>query len=592
MDHPGREESWAMSGGQSPSYSDLAEALAGISDRQGRPGDAAAIRRMVLDRGPKLGCHVRQLVRLVRLMALCSSKHYTEALYVRVRLFTAANFRRAVSESTPSTHAVCVEANRVVFLEPAMRSETQPDKPFDLSFAQMPRLAILLDLLHNSMGHAATESHKGEGTRDLFRPILGAEPAISADEVARRVHSALETWLSQALTTSEANRKPSTLVRKAKTIGSFLIKRSKWRADAIDDDQIFAFWSRYASADGDFRSYKQVARSVLRYRRSLAVMEAESGSLQLGAGRGEIDLNRIAIEPLEFVDWRSPLRTLLSEPCRKVKWLKDMEYDGLANFLDFGARAVVEADGSAGSVCGPDAQYLSTLVSYIRLPDGGALMGPDRFELAFTRTLLRVDLFGPVQAAITNALRKGVDAPAAVAHGLSLADEESYEHVAGEYQRIRDQAREAALAALYHLGTEGNFSALLLVAELFGNKAQTSFAAMIRAAVAAGGVCADREAAVRTVLRDAFRRTMPAADDVSQIVAACAEVARRTTKKGFKPKERAILCECFPAAVPALGQLIAELDRLVTHARKMPLRDMAKEDRRLFGQVLHKIYGN
>jgi hypothetical protein len=107
-----------MSNNESPNLSDLEFALKGLHDRC-VPSAVKAVRRMVVNRGPELGPYMRQLVRLVRLLELCSdqNKGYTDFLYVRVRAFTTQHFRRAITDADPSATAVRIEADRVVFFE-------------------------------------------------------------------------------------------------------------------------------------------------------------------------------------------------------------------------------------------------------------------------------------------------------------------------------------------------------------------------------------------------------------------------------------------------------------------------------------------
>jgi len=168
----------------SPNAQDVAEALAITLEREGTsgalwcpPGDGETLRRWVTDRTAALGTGIRRAVRLARLMAVADGRDYVRFLYVRLpalraRLFHAALQEAAVQGRLDRSVAVLLD-NCVHLREPAVAPEAEAGGVFEIDFTQMPRLAALLDFLHNALGFAVVA--------DLLAPLLKRPvPASSA----------------------------------------------------------------------------------------------------------------------------------------------------------------------------------------------------------------------------------------------------------------------------------------------------------------------------------------------------------------------------------------------------------------------------
>ena len=255
-----------------PSAQDVADALAITLERQDASGapwcpprDGQALRRWVTDRSAPLGGGIRRVVRLVRLMAAADGRDYMRFLYLRLTALRARQFRSAlqaaVAEGRLPTHVAMLTDTGLLLQEPALTPRAGAREQFEIDFAQMPRLAALLDFLHNALGFAAIA--------DLLAPLLQrGTPAGSADEVARSLHAALNAWLSERL--ESANH-----IRQAQRMRAFLAGRGRVAPEAVDDESILLFWTSVAEAADDdriegFRLYRSAACALLRYRQASA----------------------------------------------------------------------------------------------------------------------------------------------------------------------------------------------------------------------------------------------------------------------------------------------------------------------------------
>src|SRR3984957_379297 len=385
-----------------PSAQDVADALAMTLEREDvsgapwcPPTDAVALRKWVADRSASLGTGIRRAVRLARLMAIADGRaDYITFLYERGGSLRARLFRqvleRAVREGRLPTRIATLTENGVRLHEAALTPQGAPQDAFEIDFVQMPRLAALLDIMHNALGFTVVA--------DLLAPLLpkiGA-PKSSADEVARALQAALNAWLSERL---ESNNH----ILQAQQIRGFIAGRGRLAPETVDDETILLFWIKAAEAGETeriegFRLYRTVAAAMLRYRQALRDAMAER-HLEEALGRGFEPANDSFIN--EQLDprgepWYSPLRALTLPPASNVKWLTAKEQHVLRNYL---GGPVDDADNSNDDT--PDSVEDSDEGAW-----KGGLAGDERFDLAHWLTLLRADVFGTVQASIVGRLRK------------------------------------------------------------------------------------------------------------------------------------------------------------------------------------------
>src|SRR6185312_13105985 len=220
-----------------PSAQDVADALAITLEREDMSGapwcpprDAAELRQWVTDRNASLGTGIRRVTRLARLMAVADGRtDYIRFLYERVRslrgpLFRQALERAAVEGRLPKGFAT-LTANGVHLREAALAPQGAPQDVFEIDFVQMPRLAALLDIMHNALGFSVVAVLLAQ-----LLPKIGA-PKSSADEVARAVQAALNAWLSDRL---ESNNH----ILQAQQIRGFIVARGRLAAETVDDETI------------------------------------------------------------------------------------------------------------------------------------------------------------------------------------------------------------------------------------------------------------------------------------------------------------------------------------------------------------------
>jgi len=571
---------------------EVAEALAMTSERTAADGspwcpprDADQVQHWVTDRGRELGGGIRRVVRLARLLAAAEG-NYLQFLHVRLptlrtRHFKVALHAAAAAGRIPRAMATFT-ANGVRMHEAALAPPGAIG--FDIDFAQMPRLAALLDVLHNALGFGAVE--------DLLKPILArGAPSLRADEVARTLHARLNAWLSERLESPH-------YIRQAQKMRAFLASRGPVKPHAIDDEAILDFWVSAAATPGDsetegFRLFRSSARAMLRYRRALR--DADSWR-QIGAPlnlddhlhrQTDAESGAPAVEA-----WQSPLRALATPPASAVKWLTKRERLWLLNYLggphpdrDEPEDEGSEADGQAS---------------------GAGLADAERFDLEFVRTLLRADVFGPVQSNVVAGLRRRVAPAAAVAQALAQAGDTAYEACAASYGEVGEQLRTECLAALATLMEAGAPQCLHLVSHLGGREVLEELLADARRdpppaeADDDDGGAADEPAPARgmgayvaALERAAAAGAQGAPASPTQTLLAKAQAAlRKVGRIGFRRSDRgdaAVVAALAAGAAPVV-EVLRELERLLPALAEAGPRAAMAIDRQRFEAAFHRIY--
>jgi hypothetical protein len=561
----------------SPSAQDVADALAMTLEREAvsgapwcPPGDAVALRKWVTDRSASLGTGIRRAVRLARLMAIADGRtDYIRFLYERVGTLRARLFRqvleRAAAEGRLPKSVATLTENGVHLREVALAPQGAPQDAFEIDFVQMPRLAALLDIMHNALGFTVVG--------DLLAPLLpktGA-PKSSADEVARALQAALNAWLSERL---ESNNH----ILQAQKIRGFIAGRGRLAPETVDDETILLFWISAAEAGETeriegFRLYRTAAAAMLRYRHALRDAMAER-YLEEALGRGLEPANDSAIG--EQVDsrgepWRSPLRMLYKPPASQVKWLTAREQYVLFNYLG-GPAGANEADNDPSDPAGNS--------------DDGAwdvgLAGDERFSLSHWLTLLRADVFGAVQASIVGRLRKRADAETAIAQAVETLDAAAYASAASVYADLRSQLHVESLAALALLMEGGSAEAVILLRGLGGDAAITEIIGPARRRPVPTGDDDDEDSvedendtdnaagnllqAITPRLTAAIADPTTLAEGVARTLLVEAVTARRkVSRAGFRREDRADpqMATALRSGATAVLDLIQELDRLL-----------------------------
>lgn len=402
----------------------LRAALQNVGDATGRHGD----RRYGLDvmrlLERMLACRdysraVLQLTHLIYALDAAADRPggYVEALYrmdrvvpnAFARLLRSARWRRAGFE---------VEGDALLI--------RYADGRFVLTASRMVVLAGLLEVLFETVGYAAVD--------DAVQPLLDGSASmrtasISANTLAR----ALYAFLSEELP-------PQQQLQKFRSLAAFFETLAEDGEVDIDDEIVFAFWSRYAtSAEGDFRSFATVFDDVIAFVRAVqaaenleimgrtaslddtaggafAIAQSDPGfaaiRLHDDAAEAPDDLVETALSRAEIravAEWQSPLAGLQVEPADRIKFLNKRELGDLTRLMTIGPLA-----------------------------------------LKFAVSILRADVFGADQARITQALRRNLDG-AGLRAVVESAGETDYRGRAALYGKCREQLDRSMKAALHIL---------------------------------------------------------------------------------------------------------------------------------------------
>jgi hypothetical protein len=574
------------------SAQEVAEALGITSERTALDGspwcpprDADLVRRWVTDRGRELGGGIRRAVRLARLLAAAEG-NYLQFLHVRIPTLRARNFKFALQAAAAAgrlPRAMATLAASGVHFHEALLAPPNATG-FDIDFAQMPRLAALLDVLHNALGFATVE--------DLLKPVLArGAPPVHADEVARSLHASFNGWLSERLESPH-------YIRQAQKMRAFLTSRGPVGPDAIDDEAILAFWVSVAAMPGDsetegFRLYRSSARAMLRYRRALR--DAESYR-QIGMPlnlddhlrrQPEGDNAAVAVEA-----WQSPLRVLGTHPANGVKWLTKRERLRLLNYLGGPHPDREEPEDEPPEAAEQGAET--------------GLVDAERFDLRFVRTLLRADVFGPVQSNLVAALRRRLAPTAAIGQALSQAGDAAYEACATSYAEVGEQLRLECLAALLPLLQAGAPQALHLVFYLGGREAFADLVGDSRRDRALDDEADDEQdggqetAAGRDIgawVAALERAAATGAADapvgpVQTLLAQSNAALRKVARVGFRREDRgdAAIVAALATGATAVIDILRELDRLLPPLQEAGPRDALIADRQRFEAAFRRIY--
>jgi hypothetical protein len=515
-------------------------------------------------------------------MAIADGRDYVRFLYARLTALRSRHFRSALEDAVAKgrlQRAVATLSETGIHLrEPALLLQGAAHDEFEIDFAQMPRLAALLDFLHNALGFTVVA--------DLLAPLLERRaPPKHADEISRALQAALNAWLSPRL--ASANH-----ILQGQRMRAFLASRGRIAPDAIDDEGILLFWMTMAEAPEDeridgFRLYRSVAVAMLRYRGALRDAAA-ARHLEDAMGRGFEPANDFAIDEgaTRGEPWRSPLRGLALPPADRVKWFTKKEQRALLNYLGGPA-------GDAEDEETPDGDGGSEFGAW-----SGGLAGEERFDLSYWLTLLRADVFGAAQASIVARLRKRVPASEAVAQVMAQVDRAAaYNAAAAIYADLRQQLHLESQAALSLLAEAGAPEAVILLEGLGGRDAVRAVLGLMTGDTSPGE---DEEAGaedVRNRIAAALQAAFVDAESVPEgpgrkVLLDAAAASRKVGRAGFRHEDRADadMIAALRSGAGAVFEVIRELDRLTAVlSQKAPGGDIAADASRFHG-TFQRIY--
>lgn len=619
----------------SPAW-ELLDALAILRERKVSLGDghepigwcppwaAAAIRRCVIDRSGDLWPNLRAAVRLVRAASLAEPRGYVHFMYGSVRALSGPRFRAGFHAArdrrrVPAT-GLEIGPQAVRLLETEMLARTGAGiDGFEITYAQMPRLVALLDVLHNTLGY--------DKVAELLEPVTTAgRPALAADDIAKVLRSAFHGWLAPRLDSPRHRQQAKLIFAFLRTTagpepglgtpaGAGPDRSVVPAPEHVTDQSIVEFWklrakhwhgrgksesTRKSAQDEGFRAYRATAQAMLRYRwclRDAAVMfEAISKENFDRAVEGmrapdvepEISLLGRQSLPTDAAEaWLSPITQLTTPPADRIKWLNAKERDWLENYL---GKAEPELEQEQASE--PKEEHI-----------GSGLDGGRRFDLCFARTLLRADVFGPVQGVLTARTRQLKDpqwmlTQDQIASAFAKVDAGSYAQTASRYREIEAQVRLEARAAVDILAHVDPGQFAILVKALAGLELGREFQETLDAheaehdnakvislqAVKAGQ---PRSATAAILANDEAM----ANEKLAELLASAKKARASVHRAGFRKEDESNpeWAKAFAVSASGLAALLAELRRLCAHLEDSPCLVMG-DDQETFRQTFHLLY--
>jgi len=248
--------------------------------------------------------------------------------------------------------------------------------------------------------------------------------------------------------------------------------------------------------------------------------------LSIGTDRenGEIDPGCIDAALEEIHERRAPLDLLDSPPANEIKYLNKTERSTLELLIESGHTAQV-------------------------LP----------------LSILRAEVFGAVQARLTQALRRGTSPATVVKANANQAVNSGYESSAKDFEKTTNNLERGLLASFYHLATAGDDAAISVLLEMRPDIDLSPLAAVISEAdrspdnVVYLHEIKEQPTAFTTLLND--HASCP---DLIEFVADSKQAANRIARKGFaKPNTGCSPAEIagFSSAVDAVLEIHKSLTR-------------------------------
>lgn len=427
-----------------------------------------------------------------------------------------------------------------------------PDGTFAVAYSRMPLLAAMLDFLISALGYREVDG----ALRGAFEP----EPTQAAlKQAANRLSKALYAFLKPRLPAAQAQRKFRALMDFLKPReGTDVVTK-----DAIDDDAVIDFWRAHgADAAGDWKTYRAVVKAFVHLRDALdsaAGRDAVAAALPLDPARDAAVADADGLlDACAAIDLRcDALDALGAPPASSIKFLNKREVERIALILG----------------AGPHARPL-------RL------------------SLLRAAIFGAVQAAISQSLRRGARGSNAV-DACPAWDDNGYETQFAVLSQTRDHL-ERVLGAAYHvLAAARDGQAIAILLALNPALDLRPLAAGLGGGLEAGGnvVALGAEAAARELFAQAAIGA-PDCPGLGDFAAQAAADHRGISRKGFGAGEarNPEIVAGFAAGSPPLLEIRDSLQRyLIAIEALMPEpRDRKRRmlaDRILFLTQFRSLYG-
>lgn len=553
--------------------------------------------RTVLDRAEALAKAFAPALRFARVAERAGRRGYVFFLYSDVGRFRPEAFRGAflAAEKRGAFAGRPIETagDRVLLREAALAFGD--GDAFDLAFAQMPKVAAFLDLLHNTIGYAETA--------ELIAPAIADGPADVAAfaEAERRLRNAFNAWLRPHLESQHRRNQ-------AKIIQALLAADGRLSPEKIDDQAVFDIWAARAAhwraevdaahaaadqtaveeamrriskaaRDEGFRRFASAARLTFLYRRALERRRTERAMEEARTTDASEDVGGSPLERLLSDDvveagdgWSSPLAVLDAPPASSIRWMKGGQRRRLQRFL-----------GAAPDRAGDDED--ETEVETDASEDAGVErpISPEHW-----RTILRLDVYGAAQERMTNALRAGADPARALAECVEGIEADALEASAAAHREIAAHARLSALALLARLIEAGKPEALALLSIFVDGPTYAALAARVRKGLrpqlSVVGADASGSLAAIVALEDA--------PELEEVLKEARRATRSVNRAGFRrgDLDDAALADGVRVGLDAFAALVREAESIAARMPDGALRDATAAETDAFRAVFEDLF--
>ena len=456
------------------------------------------------------------------------------------------SFERALANPPGAADHICSDGTGI--------HATYTDGAFTVTYARMPFLSAMMDFLVATIGYRAVDDALQDA---LGTPLTRTRLTRAANRITRSIYA----YLKPRLPTAQAQRKYRSLM-------AFLLARTNMgavRSEDLDDDAAFDFWraeSTKIDGAGDWKTFRTVFSAFVHLRdalRAAADQEALACTLPIDPERdaGGADSGQVMAACSDVARRKEPLEVLRSNPAKAIKFLNKREADGIS---------LIAAAGEAA--------------------------------LTMPLSLLRAEVFGTVQAGISQSLRRGNDAGAAVAQSRD-GDSETYSGRVEMLDETLAHMEKALNAAYYVLARARHSDAISLMLNLNPTMDLRPLApALAAAARLSGNVVALGAGALRDEFFTHAALAPTHCPELGDFTARAADAHRHLSRKGFRPNEAGdpAIVEGFATGADALlrirdavARYRARLDRLMPGPRDRDRRYLA--DRSLFFKQFRILYG-
>lgn len=407
-----------------------------------------------------------------------------------------------------------------------------PEGAFTIRYGRMPRLVALFEFLSSLESFAFYADFQMMIEQMTVAPF-GQQPV---KDVSNKISSYLRQYRRRHLPAARYDGKFNHLL-------SFFAERGEKKSIDITDAAILDFWCLH-NKDKEFKGYRTVFDLFINFMNSMdeaRLRDATENAAPIGLDRdgGEVEPEAFLDQQGEIADWQSPFDILDQDLVSEIKFFKKKgERQPIENLMRFGPRAV-----------------------------------------ALPLASLRYDIFGQVQAGITNDLQVG-RGTASIKERLTCEGVDDYDTRHREVEKILAHVRQLQQAAWHvisNASTVRNAGNDNVVA--FPGREETSAGSLFQQALA-----------------DDFEDPD---FDGSEMADASAKALKKLTRKGFE--EDAHLdgdrVEAFNLAAGALIEIARQLENYLARLDQLNNTEPAlagwfDTDKTLFSQEFTSLYGD